>query len=118
MARYASIGAFGRTDDAPYPSRRPMRNTLRGMSLIETFVVVGIAVMLIGALVNMYLNYNKFYERQQREVDVTQSARRLANRVHTSVLQADAVVSSHAFSGTTYTTSSSTLVLELPAANA
>lgn len=92
-----------------------MTKGMRGLSIVETMIVVSILIILSAVVMNMYINYNKFFKRQGTSLDMSNAAMNVAARIRSAVLQADAVESSHSFSGTTHTSSSTALVLKLPA---
>lgn len=94
------------------------RASSSGFSLIETLITAALLVVLSGVVMLMYVHYNAFFARQSASIDMLNTASRLANRVHTAVAQAIAIADSHTSSGTLYTSSSDTLVLQLPAQNA
>ncbi len=86
----------------------------RGYTLVEMVLVIAIFILLGLALMNMSLYYNNFFNVQTASVDVAGSARDIMTDMQSSLLQADAVASSHTYAGTTYTSSSTALVLQLP----
>lgn len=88
--------------------------TKRGFSLIETMVVLGISVAALVALVNLFLMFNAIYGYQQAFIASAGSAGTTMNALEAAILPADQVLASHAFSGDAYTSSATTLVLELP----
>jgi Tfp pilus assembly protein PilW len=85
-----------------------------GFSLIEAIFASAILIFVLGALVVLYVNFYKFYNRQQVEIKIGDSAREAAKELQSTVLQADQIKASHNFSGTTYTTGQHTVVLEIP----
>lgn len=92
---------------------RPMH--AKGFTLIETFIVIGISVVALIALVNLFLVFNSVYGYQQAFMAAAGSASTATNAVEAAVLPANQVLASHSFSGTTYASGAATLVLELPA---
>jgi prepilin-type N-terminal cleavage/methylation domain-containing protein len=90
----------------------------RGFTLIETIVVVTVFTILMIGLIGIYLNFGSYLATEQKTAEVVHSASRLTSQVHDMTLQANAVAASYVFSGTTYTSGSTTLVLELPSVNA
>lgn len=89
--------------------------TQKGFTLIETIVAIGIASLLIGVLFLLFDNYNKVFKAQQTSARVLVSASQAGNELQNYARQASAVVSSYTFSGTTYTSNSTTLVMKMPA---
>ena len=87
---------------------------MKGFTLVETVIVVGLTALILTAIANLFYIYY--------QVNGTDLAYRSAGSagsamaaISAAVVPADGVLTSHAFSGTTYTTGSTTLVLELPA---
>lgn len=93
-------------------------NASRAFSLIEVLLAIGIATLIMLALVGMLLGYVNSFNTQQTKVDVALSASRLVSAVETAVLQASDVLASHTFGGQVYSSSSTALVLELPSIDA
>ena len=90
------------------------RNLEKGFTMIEALIAIAIFLVLSAAVAKLFLTYFTLYNVQQSTIDVVHSASTLENAVHTAAMQADAIVSSRAFSGVTYTTGSTTLILRLP----
>jgi Tfp pilus assembly protein PilW len=90
---------------------------MRGFTLMETVITIAFSVIIMLAIATLYLNFNKLYLYQQTYVATAVSARDVINAIDAAVLPADAVVSSHTFSGVAITTATSSLVLELPSIN-
>lgn len=86
----------------------------RGFSFIEAVMAIAILIFILVALVYLYYSYTKVYYYQQAVQNVSGSASIAANELQSTVMQADHIVASHSFSGHTYTTGQSTLVLEIP----
>lgn len=86
----------------------------RGFSLIETIITIGISVIALLALVNIFLTFNTIYGYQQISLATSGSAGAAMNALEVAVLPAEQVLSSHSFSGTMYTSGPATLVLQLP----
>jgi len=89
----------------------------KGFTLIETMVVIAISVIALAALVNLFLIFNTTYGNQQAFMAAAGSAGGAMNALEASVMPADHVLASHNFSGTTYSSNATTLVLSLPAVN-
>jgi len=90
------------------------RQKERGFSIIEAIFASAILIFVLGAFVVLYTNFSKFYNRQQAEINIGNSARESVKELQSSILQADQIAASHTFSGTTYSTDQDTLVLEIP----
>ncbi len=86
----------------------------RGFTLIESVITIGISVVALIALVNMFFVFNSIYGYQQAFIATAGSAGRALSALEASVLPAETVVASHSFSGTIYTSTTTTLVLSLP----
>lgn len=87
----------------------------RGFTLVETFIVIAISVIALAALVNLFLVFNTTYGNQQAFMAAAGSAGGAMNALEAAILPADHVLVSHNFSGTTYSSSATVLVLSLPA---
>lgn len=85
-----------------------------GFTLIETVIVIGISVVALIALANLFIVFNSLYGNQQAFMAASGSASSAMNALEAAVMPADAVLSSHTFSGTVYSSGAATLVLELP----
>lgn len=86
----------------------------RGFSIIEAIFASAILIFVLGAFAVLYINFSKFYNRQQAEINIGNSAREAVKELQSAVLQADQIAASHTFSGTAYSTDQDTLVLEIP----
>jgi len=102
------------TGFTPLETRDGRRPFLTGFTLIETVVIVALAVLLLLATVQLYLVYNRSLSAQKSTISVMLGSGNLADAVHTAALQADHVVASHTFSDLLLTTGTSTVVFELP----
>lgn len=87
----------------------------RGFSLIEATIVMGISATALIALVNLFLLFNSTYGYQQAFLSAAGSSGAAINAIEAAVLPASQVLASRDFSGTTYSSATTTLVLELPA---
>jgi hypothetical protein len=86
----------------------------RCFSLTETVIATAILIFILVALIVLYNNYLKSFNNQQARIAMESSARETVKELQSAALQADQIVTSHSFSGTTYTTGAHTVVLELP----
>lgn len=86
-----------------------------GFTITESIIVIGVTVMALIALVNLFLVFNSIYGYQQAFMATAGSAGNAMNAFETAILPADHVLTSHSFSGTTYSSGAMTLILELPA---
>jgi hypothetical protein len=85
-----------------------------GFSMIEAIFASAILIFVLGVFVALYANFSKFYNRQQTEITIGDSARESVKELQSWALQASHIAASHNFSGTTYSTDQDTLVLEIP----
>ncbi len=86
----------------------------RGFTLTETVVVIGLYVVILLALTNVYLTFTRLYAYQQTFVPVAQSAGGALDAITAAVLPASHVLAQHTFSGTTRSSDATTLVLKSP----
>lgn len=89
----------------------------RGLTLIEILISIFLFGLISLVLFNVYQGYFSAFGVQQARIDTSRSARTIVNEVEKVARQANHIVASHTFSGTTMTTSSSTAVFELPSVN-
>ncbi len=89
----------------------------RGFSLVEIIIVLAIVGIIVIALVDLVRGYYAIYRTQTATVSVDTSAGVLLGDVRAALLEADHIVTSHTFSGVSYSSGTTTLVLELPAVN-
>lgn len=89
-------------------------NILSGFTLVETFIVIGLSVIALLALANLFFIFNSVYGNQQAFMAAAGSASNAMNALEAAVLPADQVLASHNFSGTTYSSGATALVLSLP----
>lgn len=92
-----------------------MNTRPRAFTLLEVVITIGIFLIMFIALVNFFVSSNSTFNYDKSYVDTASGAETVMTAVSASVLPADQVVASHAFSTGTQTTSTTTLVLELPA---
>lgn len=89
----------------------------KGFTLAETLIAMAVALILLGAIVQFFLGYSRTRHFIEANFQVTNSASVIADDVTLIVRQSNRILSSRVFSGTTYTTGTSTIVLELPTVN-
>ena len=58
-----------------------MRRLSRGLSLVELLVTMTLLILLSAMLMSMYINFTKYYNRQQAEVDVLRGAGALESKL-------------------------------------
>jgi prepilin-type N-terminal cleavage/methylation domain-containing protein len=91
------------------------RERSRGVTLIEAMVVVAISAVAFLALTNLFFTFNSLYGFQQALMATAGSASTAMNALEAAIPPANRVVPSYTVSGSTYTSATTTLVLELPA---
>lgn len=91
---------------------------MRGFSLLEIVVVVAISAVVFIALGSLMIAFNRQAAYEQSIAQTSGSASAVMREAESLIRSADAIAASHAFSGTTYTSSSTVLVLELPSVDA
>ena len=87
---------------------------MKGFTLIETVITIAIFVFIMAAIATLYFFYMRAFGFEQATINTGVGVSMLMDAERTAALQADAIVSSHAFSGTTYYSSATTTVFELP----
>jgi Tfp pilus assembly protein PilW len=92
-----------------------MRKNMRGLSLIEVVITVGIFSLLSIIVVGIMIGFNDSFRRQSGRIETQRSAARVAQILRDTALQADSLTASRTISGTTYTTGSTTAVFVIPA---
>ncbi|MHB8660896.1 MAG: prepilin-type N-terminal cleavage/methylation domain-containing protein [Minisyncoccota bacterium] len=86
----------------------------RGFTLIETIIVVALSASMMLALGILIYNFYTISAYNQAFAQSSGSANTFMRDVESLTLPADAVLSSHTFSDGTDTSSSTSLVLEIP----
>lgn len=90
----------------------------KGFTIAETLVAAGIISILTLVLIQFLLGYNKSFGIFNANVDVSSSAGRVITETSAAAREASAVLASRLFSDTTYTSSATSLVLQLPSVDA
>ncbi|MSU74308.1 hypothetical protein EXS57_00845 [Candidatus Kaiserbacteria bacterium] len=86
----------------------------RAFTLIETVIVIGFSTSMMLALGLVTYHFNKILTYEQTASWSSGSASTLMREIGSLVLPARAVLQTHTFSGTVYTSTSTVLVLEIP----
>ncbi|MEK7604355.1 MAG: hypothetical protein AAB442_00965 [Patescibacteria group bacterium] len=86
----------------------------RGFSLLESVFLVSLTAIALLALVNLFFIFTTTNGYQQAVIATEGSASRAFGAFEATILPASNVLASRAFSGTTYTSSATTLVLKVP----
>jgi hypothetical protein len=89
----------------------------QGLTLIEVVISIGIGIVLMITLLNLFDWHQKIYTQQVATVRATGAARTILYNMSQDVAQANSVEASHVFGSTTYTSGTNTVVLKLPAVN-
>lgn len=90
----------------------------RGYTLVELVIVIGVFVMMLSALVVLYLRFGTTFAQQSASIEVSHSASSILNAFGQLSTQASGIPASYTINGTTYTTGSTTLVVQLPSISA
>ncbi|MCX6786415.1 MAG: hypothetical protein NTU85_01170 [Candidatus Kaiserbacteria bacterium] len=90
------------------------RFTTSGFTLVETLIVIALSVGMLIVLCMLIRSFNTSYSYEQGAAISAESARSVMRETESLTLVADHVLQSHTFSTTTYTSSSTVLVLEIP----
>lgn len=85
-----------------------------GITLVELLISLAIFAILLLFLANFFVGYDDSFGYLQATTSVSQGTGLFINAVSNAVRQADQIIASRSFAGTTYTTNATTLVLELP----
>lgn len=89
-----------------------------GFTVVELVIIVAISVFACIGLVNLFLTFNALYGYQRAFLATAASASTAMGALEAATAPAEQVLASRVFSGTTYTSATTTLVLQLPAVNA
>jgi prepilin-type N-terminal cleavage/methylation domain-containing protein len=87
----------------------------QGFTLLEVLIVLGISVVMLMGLLNLFEWHQKVYAQEVAHVRTTGAVRSTMLQMSEDVAQAVAIETTHTFSGTTYTSTNNTIVLRLPA---
>ncbi|MEK7130121.1 MAG: prepilin-type N-terminal cleavage/methylation domain-containing protein [Patescibacteria group bacterium] len=94
------------------PIRKKINN--RGITLVETMIGLAISALLVVILSYCLIIVLRLNEAQKTISALTTSTDRGIYRISSSIQQSSQILSSAVISGTTYTTSSTVLVLKIP----
>lgn len=86
----------------------------RGFTLIEVVIVIALSVSVMAALSLLILTFNKTATYDQASAQSSDSASTIMREIESLVAPADAVLQSYTFASGTYTSTSTSLVLEIP----
>ena len=91
--------------------------THSGFTLAEVLVVIGLIGILSVFAVGIFFSNNRFYQTQSGEINSIVSTRLISDRINEYGRVASAILSSRAFSSTTYTTGAETVIFQIPSVN-
>lgn len=86
----------------------------RAFTLIETVIVIALSITMMIALGLLIFTFNKISSYEQASSASSGSASAVMREIESLVVPAHAVLQTHTFSGSTRTSSSTALVLEVP----
>lgn len=93
-------------------------HAMRGMTLIEAIIAIALFVAVMTILGAFFVHFGALYRFQSAARDTASSASDAVTAIRAATLQADRVVATRVFSGTSRSSGAATLVLELPSVNA
>jgi len=85
-----------------------------GFTLIETLIVLAISTIMLIALCVLIYTFNTASSYEQTSIQSSSSASAVIREIQALTLPASGVLQTHTFSGTAYTSTSTSLVLEIP----
>lgn len=86
----------------------------RAFTLVETIVVIALSVTMMTVLGFLFFMFNNILSYEQASSQSSGSASAVIREMESLIFPANAVLQMHVFSGATYTSSSTVLVLEIP----
>jgi hypothetical protein len=86
----------------------------RAFTLIETEIVVALSASIMVALGLLIFNFNKILAYDNASAQSSGSATTVMREIVSFALPADAILQTHTFPSATYTSTSTSLVLEIP----
>jgi prepilin-type N-terminal cleavage/methylation domain-containing protein len=88
-----------------------------GFTLIETLVVIAVFAVVVLVLLNLFDRHGALYTYEQAQLAVSGGSRITMTEVNTYASQAYRIMASADVGGTTYTSGTTTLVLQIPTVN-
>lgn len=85
-----------------------------GFTLLETVIYFTLGALIMIVITQVFVSQTRFGERQTRQSDITRSATSGIEILKIHIQSAKTVVASRTFGGILYTSSSDSLILELP----
>lgn len=89
----------------------------KGFTLAETLIVIGLGMVVLLVLVNFFVGYSKTFRYIEANFQVAGSASLVMENLGNATRQAKRVMTSRTFSGTSYTSNATTVILEIPTVN-
>lgn len=89
-----------------------------GVTIVELLIALAIFSILMLFLAGSFANYYDSFRYLEATTSISQSTALFINAVGNSVRQASEIISSRTFSGNSYTTDDTTLILEIPSIDA
>ncbi len=89
----------------------------KAFTLVEIVVVMGLLVLMLVGLMALFTSHNKIYNYETALIKATGSARTVMNEISKHALQGYRVVASQTVNGTAYTSSSTTVIFQIPTFN-
>lgn len=86
--------------------------------MVETVIVISIFAIASLALIEIFLGHNDLFRLSRASVNTNAASRMIADRIVSSVREADQVLAAHDFSGVTYSSGPDTLVLRIKSVDA
>ncbi len=90
----------------------------RGFTLIEVLITIALSVVLMLAIERLYVVYGRVMIFQKSEIDVARGGSAIMDAVRAAGLQARQITAMHLFSGTSYSSGTTTAIFELPSVDA
>ncbi len=90
----------------------------RAFTLIEVVITTALFTALMVAIAQLYVVYGQVVLFQKSSIGVALGGSAIVDAVRTAGLQANQVVATHTFSGTSYSSGATTVIFEMPAIDA
>ncbi len=89
----------------------------QGFTLVELIIVLAICTVLMLGFLSLFEWHQKIYTLEQADVRATSAVRTTLNHMSLYIAQGYEIKATRNVSGTDYTTSSNTVILQLPSVN-
>jgi prepilin-type N-terminal cleavage/methylation domain-containing protein len=90
----------------------------RGFTLIEVIITTAVFAVLMFAVTQLYVVYGRVMDLQKSSIQVALGSSSIMGAAREAGLQAGHVATAHVFSGVNYTSSTTTVIFELPSIDA